>query len=186
MKVNAITLRPGHIFEKDGKLLRVLKHEIIHPGKGQSVIQIEARDIVNGNKDNIRFRTQETIEKARLDQEDFQFLFANDDIYTFMNLKTYEQVTLDREMIGDQAVFLQDGMQVKIELYDGAPLGVSLPETVVLEVIESEPVVKGQTASSSYKPAVVENGVRVMVPPHIETGARIIVKTEDSTYYGKE
>lgn len=187
MKVNAITLRPGHIVEKDDKLWKVLKHEIIHPGKGQSVIQLELRDIVNGNKDNVRFRTQETVDRARLEQIEHQFLFADTDgdQYTFMNTQSYEQINISGEMLGDQAVYLQDGMMVNVEFHETTPLGVELPETVTLEVVEAEPVVKGQTASSSYKPAVVENGVRVMVPPHIDTGTRIVVKTEDSTYVEK-
>ncbi|HCK33197.1 MAG: elongation factor P [Micavibrio sp.] len=182
MKVNAITLRPGHILEKDDKLWKVLKHEIIHPGKGQSVIQVELRDIESGTKDNVRFRTQETIERARLEQADYQFLFKDGDIYTFMNNETFEQLTITEELIGDQSVYLQDGMQVSIESYEERPIGVSLPDSVTLEVVETEPVVKGQTASSSYKPAIVDNGVRVMVPPHIDPGTRIVVKTEDGTY----
>ena len=130
----------------------------------------------------MRFRTQETIERARLEQADYQFLFKDGDIYTFMNNETFEQLTITEELIGDQAVYLQDGMQVSIESYEERPIGVSLPDSVTLEVVETEPVVKGQTASSSYKPAIVDNGVRVMVPPHIDPGTRIVVKTEDGTY----
>lgn len=186
MKVNANTLRAGNILEKDGKLWRVLKHEIITPGKGNAVIQVELRDVVNGNKDNVRFRTQETVERARLEQIKYQYLFNDGETYTFMNQETYEQVALTPDIIGENNVpFLQDGMVVEIEFHEEKPLGLQIPDTVILEVSEAEPVVKGQTVSSSYKPAIMENGVRVMVPPHIETGTKIEVKTEDSTYVGK-
>tara|TARA_Y100001001_G_C7994325_1_gene304101 strand:- start:86 stop:646 length:561 start_codon:yes stop_codon:yes gene_type:complete len=185
MKVNANTVRPGNVIEKDDKLWRVLKYEIITPGKGQAVIQVELRDIQNGNKDNVRFRTQETIEKVRLEQEDYQFLFKEEDQYNFMHATDFTQIALPEELIGDQAVYLQDGMQVQIEMYDEKPLGVALPDQIEVEVVEAEPVVKGQTASSSYKPAIADNGVKVMVPPHIEVGARIIIKTEDASYVSK-
>lgn len=185
MKVNANTLRAGNIIDKDGKLWRVLKHEIITPGKGAAVIQVEIRNIEQGNKDNVRFRTQETVERVRLDQENYQFLFKDGDDYTFMHNETFEQINLNDDILGDQSVFLQDGMQVSIETFEGRPLGVTLPDSVVLEVVEAEPVVKGQTASSSYKPAIMDNGIRVMVPPHIDSGTKITVKTEDSTYVGK-
>lgn len=186
MKVNANTMRAGHIIEKDDKLWRVLKHEIITPGKGAAVIQVELRDIVNGNKDNVRFRTQETVEKVRLDQKKYQYLFNDGESYTFMDQETYEQVALTPDIIGeDFVVFLQDGMVVEIEFHEETPLGVQLPDSVILEVVEAEPVIKGQTATSSYKPAIMDNGIRVMVPPHIDVGTKIEVKTEDSTYMGK-
>ena len=182
MKVNAITLRPGNIIEKDDKLWRVLKREEVHPGKGQSVLQAELRDIVNGTKDNVRFRTQETVEKVRLDQEKYQYLFEADDMYTFMHLQNYEQIALDTELIGEQVVFLQEAMEVEIESYEGKPLSVVFPSTVILKVEETEPVIKGQTVTSSFKPAIMDNGIRVMVPQHIDTGTMLVVKTEDSTY----
>lgn len=182
MKVTAITLRKGNVLDYNGKLMAVTGYEIMQPGKGASVIQVEMRDIRSGNKDNVRFRTQETVERVRLDQEDYQYLFNDGENYTFMHLTTYEQVNVPKEIIGEPEVFLQDGMQVIIETFEGEPLGVELPKTVTLEVTEAEPVIKGQTATTSYKPAILENGARVMVPPHIDVGVRVVVKTEDASY----
>jgi len=182
MKVAAITLRKGNVMEHNGKLMVVAGYEIMQPGKGASVIQVELRDVRTGNKDNVRFRTQETVERVRLDQSDYQYLFADGDDITFMNLETYEQINVNREVIGDSAVFLQDGMTVAIESFEGEPLGVQLPDMVTLEVTEAEPVIKGQTATTSYKPAIMDNGARVMVPPHIDVGTRVVVRTEDASY----
>lgn len=182
MKVNAITLRPGNVIDRDGKLWVVQKYEIIQPGKGASVIQVEMRDIRSGTKDNVRYRTQETVERVRLDQDDYQYLFHDDDNYTFMHNETYEQIMVPKDVMGPPAVFLQEGMVVVIETYEGEALDVQLPDTVTVEIVEAEPVVKGQTASSSYKPAILANGEKVMVPPHIESGTRIVVKTEDGSY----
>ena len=160
----------------------VTNYEIMQPGKGASVIQVEMRDIRTGNKDNVRFRTQETVERIRLDQSDHQYLFNDGESYTFMNTESYEQVMVSKDVIGDAAVFLQDGMTVSIETHEGEPLGVQLPDQVTMEIVEAEPVVKGQTATTSYKPALLENGAKVMVPPFIDVGTKIIVRTEDSTY----
>jgi len=182
MKVTAITLRKGNVLNYNNKLMVVTGYEIMQPGKGASVIQVEMRDIRTGNKDNVRFRTQETVERVRLDQNDFQYLFNDGESYTFMDLSSYEQINVSNELIGDAAIFLQDGMQVIIETHEGEPLSVQLPDTVVLEVVEAEPVIKGQTATTSYKPAILDNGARVMVPPHIDIGTKIVVRTEDSTY----
>ena len=182
MKVAALNLRKGQVIEREGKLYVILKTEVIQPGKGASVAQVEMRDLKSGAKDNVRYRTQEIVEKAFIDSADFQFLYAEDDQLNFMNTETYEQVNVDKELVGYPAVFLKDGMVVTIELHDQIPVNVILPDQVTLEVTESEPVVKGQTASSSYKPAIVENGEKVMVPPHIDAGTRIVVKTEDGTY----
>lgn len=182
MKVAAITLRKGNVLEYNGKLMVVSGFEIMQPGKGASVIQVEMRDIRTGNKDNVRFRTQETIERIRLDQEDHQYLFNDGESYTFMNTETYEQILVSKELLGDSAIFLQDGMMVKIESHEGEPLGVKLPELITMEIVEAEPVIKGQTATTSYKPAILENGAKVMVPPHISVGTRVVVKTEDFSY----
>jgi elongation factor P len=182
MKVNANTLRPGNVIDYNGKLWVVSKYDIMQPGKGAAVIQIEMRDIRSGNKDNVRFRTQETVERVRLDQEDYQYLFSDGDDFTFMNTSNYEQISVTKDLIGEPVVFLQEGMVVIIETFEGEPLGVQLPDTVTVEVKEAEPVVKGQTATTSYKPAIVDNDVKVMVPPHIESGTRIVVKTEDGSY----
>lgn len=182
MKVNANTLRSGNVIEHNGKLWVVIKNELMQPGKGAAVAQVEMRDIRSGAKDNVRFRTQESVERVRLEQENYQYLFAEGDDVTFMHNESYEQITIQRELIGAAAPYLQEGMIVEVETFEGEPLGVRLPDTVVMEIVEAEPVVKGQTATTSYKPAVLENGEKVMVPPFIESGTRIVVKTEDGTY----
>tara|TARA_R110001592_G_scaffold16881_8_gene71536 strand:+ start:6507 stop:7079 length:573 start_codon:yes stop_codon:yes gene_type:complete len=179
MKVNAITLRSGNVIEYNGKLCVVVKNEIQQPGKGASVAQVEMRDIRTGNKDNVRFRTQETVERVRLEQIDHQFLyFAGDDV-VLMNNETYDQITVTKEEMGTQAAFLQDGMIIVVEIHEGEPLGFALPDRIVMEIIEAEPVVKGQTATTSYKPAILENNEKVMVPPHVESGTKIVIKLED-------
>ncbi|HBH27096.1 MAG TPA: elongation factor P [Rhodospirillaceae bacterium] len=183
MKVTAITLRPGNVIDRgDGKLWVITKHEIMQPGKGAAVMQVEMRDVRSGNKDNVRYRTQETVERVRLEQDDYQFMYAEGDTLHLMHLGTYEQIAVPRDLVGEAGAFLAEGMTVEIESHEGAPLSARLPDTVTLEIAEAEPVVKGQTATTSYKPAVLENGVKVMVPPHIEPGTRIVVRTADSTY----
>ncbi|MEM6781150.1 MAG: elongation factor P [Pseudomonadota bacterium] len=182
MKVNANTLSKGNVIEHDGKLMQVLSTFISKPGKGGAFIQLELRDIRTGNKDNIRQRTQETVERVVLDQQDFQYLYNDGEVFTFMNTESYEQVEIKKELIGDAAPYLQDGMMVTVEMYEGEALSIKLPDTITVEIVEAEPVVKGQTASSSYKPAMSDIGVRVMVPPHIDTGTKVIIKTEDGTY----
>jgi len=179
MKVNAITLRSGNVIEYNGKLCVVVKNEIQQPGKGASVAQIEMRDILTGNKDNVRFRTQETVERVRLEQTDYQFLYYEGDDIVLMNNDTYDQINVTKDQMGPQAAFLQDGMVVEVESYEEKPLGFSLPDRIVMGITEAEPVVKGQTATTSYKPAILENGEKVMVPPHIEAGTKIVIKLED-------
>ena len=182
MKINAINIRPGNILEHDGKLMQVTKIDLIQPGKGNAVIQVEMKDVRTGTKTQNRWRTQETVERARLDEQEMQYLYAEGDMFTFMDNESFEQSPIGRDIIGDPVIFLQEGMVCTVTMHEGVPLSVELPPTVTMEVIEAEPVVKGQTASSSYKPAIVENGARVMVPPHIEVGTRIVVNTADSTY----
>ena len=182
MKVAAITLRSGNVIEYNGKLCVVIKNEILQPGKGASVAQVEMRDIRTGNKDNARFRTQETIERVRLEQTEYQFLYLTGDDINLMNNQTFDQITVTKEQMGPQAAYLQEGMIVEVETYEGEPLSFKLPDTCVMEIVEAEPVVKGQTATTSYKPAILENGEKVMVPPHVESGTKIVVKIEDGTY----
>ena len=182
MKVNAITLRSGNVIEHEGKLWVIVKNELNQPGKGAAVSQIEMRDLRAGNKTNVRFRTQETVERVRLEQADHQFLYQDGDDYHFMNQDNYEQITIKKDVIGYPAAFLQEGMIVEVETYEGEALCVQLPDSVTVEIVEAEPVVKGQTATTSYKPAILANGEKVMVPPHVEAGTRIVVKTEDGAY----
>ncbi len=182
MRINGNAIRPGNIIEHNGRLWRVAKIQHTQPGKGGAYLQAEMKDIRDGTKLNERFRASESVEKVRLDETQYQYLFADGDEVTFMETETYEQITLNRESIGDPAVFLQDGMTVTVQSYEGAPISVELPDSVVMEIVEADAVVKGQTASSSYKPAVLENGERIMVPPHIETGTRVVVATADGSY----
>lgn len=182
MQVDANTVRKGHVLDYNGKLWAVLKSEIMIPGKGNAVVQVEMRDVRTGVKTNVRFRTQETVERVQLHDHEMQFLFSGGDDYTFMDQTTFEQLTIPKDIIGDPVVFLQEGMVCNVQTYEGVALSVELPATVVLEITEADPVVKGQTASSSYKPAKLSNGVRVMVPPFIGVGTRIVVNTADSSY----
>jgi elongation factor P len=183
MKINGNAIRPGMVIEHQGSLWRAVKTTHAQPGKGGAYLQVELKDIRTGTKLNERFRAAETVERAHLSQTKHQFLFAEGGIYTFMNTETYDQISLAKDMIGeDQVAFLQDGMEILIESHEGDTLGVRLPDTVTLAVTEADAVVKGQTASSSYKPALLENGVRCMVPPHIEAGTRIVVNTADGSY----
>ena len=183
MKINGNAIRPGNVIEHKGRLWRAVKIQHTQPGKGGAYLQVELKDIREGTKLNERFRSGEDVERVRLDQRPFQFLYAEgDDMFTFMDNETYEQISLPTEFLGDQVPFLQEGMTVTIESYEGSPISVALPDSVVMTVVEADPVVKGQTASSSYKPAVLENGVRILVPPHIESGTRVVVSTADATY----
>lgn len=181
-KVAANTLRRGMIVEYNDKLWVIMENELRSPGKGAAVAQVLMRDIKGGSKMDIRFATQDMVERVRVDEEEYQFLFANENDYTFMHVENYEQIIINKDTIGEPAAFLQDGMICQCQMYEGKALSVSLPETVTMNIVEADPVVKGQTASSSYKPAVLENGARVMVPPHIESGTRIVVRTADSSY----
>ena len=182
MKINAVEIRPGNILEYEGGLWRAVKIQHTQPGKGGAYMQVEMKNLIDGRKNNVRFRSAETLEKVRLDTKDFQFLFAEGDTLTFMDKETYEQVSLDSGRLGDAAAFLQDGMDVVMELWEDRPISVQLPDTIEATIIEADAVVKGQTASSSYKPAILDNGVRVMVPPHITAGTRIVVDVYEQAY----
>ncbi|UUX51733.1 elongation factor P [Nisaea acidiphila] len=182
MKINGNAIRIGNVIEHKDRLWVAVKTQAVKPGKGGAFNQVELKDIRSGTKLNERFRADEQVERVRLEQRPAQFLYAEDELLTFMDNETYEQTQIAKDLIGENVVFLQDGMEVQIESHEGEPLSVQLPETVVLEIVEADAVVKGQTASSSYKPAVLENGVKILVPPHIESGTRVVVRTEDSTY----
>ncbi|MDQ2892428.1 MAG: elongation factor P [Pseudomonadota bacterium] len=182
MKINAVEIRPGNILEYEGGIWRAVKTQHTQPGKGGAYMQVELKNLIDGRKNNIRFRSAESVEKVRLDTVDFQFLFRDGDTLTFMDKVNYEQITLDADILGDAAAFLQDGMDVVMELYDEKPISVQLPSTIEAMIVEADAVVKGQTASSSYKPAVLDNGVRIMVPPHVGAGTRIVVDVYEQTY----
>ena len=182
MKINGNDIRPGNVIEHKDALWIAVKTQHVKPGKGPAYAQVELKNALNGSKLNERFRSSETVERVRLEQKDYQFLFAEDDMLTFMDTKTYDQIQIPTDFLGDRAAFLQDGMQVTVESYEEKPIGVKIPDQVTLEVVEADPVVKGQTAASSYKPAKLENGVRVMVPPFVEAGEHIVIDTNELTY----
>ncbi len=182
MKINGNAVRPGMVIEHQDRLWRAVRIQHTQPGKGGAYLQVELKDIRNGTKLNERFRSSETVERVRLDQRSNQFLFSDGEMFTFMDNETYEQISILQDLIGEPVDCLQEGMTVNIESYEGSPISVTLPDSVVMTVVEADPVVKGQTASSSYKPGVLDNGRRVMVPPHIEAGTRIVVSTADSSY----
>jgi elongation factor P len=182
MRIDGGAVRMGMVIEYEGKLKLVVKHEIRTPGNLRSFNQVELKDVQNGTKQNIRFSSSESIERVSLEQNPYNFLFADGDNLTFMNNESYEQVVLSGDLLGDSLPFLQDGMRVMIETYEDKPISIQLPQKVTMKIVEADPVVKGQTASSSYKPAILENGVRVMVPPFIGAGESIVVDTMSLEY----
>jgi elongation factor P len=182
MKINGNEIRPGNVIEHKGGLWIAVKTQAVKPGKGPAYAQVELKNAIDGTKLNERFRSSETVERVRLEQKDYQFLFADGDMLTFMDSDTYDQTQIPRDLLEERAAFLQDGMKVTVESHEGRPIGVAIPDQVTLEVVEAEPVVKGQTAASSYKPAKLENGVRVLVPPFVGVGERVVVDTNEITY----
>ncbi|MEL6359651.1 MAG: elongation factor P [Pseudomonadota bacterium] len=178
MKINGNEVRVGNVIQHQDSLWIAVKTNAVKPGKGPAYNQVELKNLLDGRKLNERFRASETIERVRLEQRDHTYLYEEGDLLVFMDGESYEQISIAKDMIGERAAFLQDGMQVIVESHEGRPIGVQLPEHVTLEITETEPTVKGQTASSSYKPAIVDNGLRVMVPPYITPGEKIIVHTE--------
>ena len=185
MKISGVDIRPGNIIEYEGGIWRAVKIQHTQPGKGGAYMQVELKNLIDGRKNNVRFRSAETVERVRLDTKDFQFLYHDGDMLVFMDKESYEQVSLPEDLIGEPAAFLQDGMDVVMELHEERPISVQLPDTIEATIVEADAVVKGQTASSSYKPAVLDNGVRILVPPHIGTGTRIVVDVYEQAYVGK-
>jgi elongation factor P len=182
MKVIASSVRKGNVLEIDGRLYVVLSAENFHPGKGTPVTQVDMRRISDGTKVSERWRTTEQVEKAHVDDRAYDFLYQDGEGHHFMEPETYEQITVAPDVIGDQAVYLQEGMRVFLKTHDGVAIAIELPQKITVEITETEPVVKGQTASSSYKPAMTDSGLRVMVPPHIGPGTRVVINTADNTY----
>lgn len=185
MKISGVDIRPGNILEYEKGIWRVAKTQHTQPGKGGAFMQVEMKNLIDGRKTNVRFRSADTVERVRLDTKDFQFLYVDGDKLVFMDQETYEQIMLDADLLGDEVAFLQDGMEVTLEMYDERPISVQLPDTIEAMIVEADAVVKGQTASSSYKPAILDNGVRVMVPPHISSGTRIVVDVYAKEYVRK-
>jgi elongation factor P len=182
VRVIASSVRKGNILEIDGNLYAVISAESFFPGKGTPTTQIDMRRISDGVKTTQRYKTTEQVERAFVEDREHTYLYQDGDNYVFMNPETYEQIMVSGDVVGDQAVYLQEGMACMLSVFEGNAVAIELPQRVTLEVTETEPVVKGQTASSSYKPAILSNGVRVMVPPHIGVGTRIVVMTADGAY----
>ena len=183
MKINGNSIRIGNVIEHEGRLWRAMKAQHTMPGKGGAFMQVELKDLKSGTKLNTRFRSADTVEVVSLERKDFQYLYKEGDMYTFMDNETFEQVSVPEALIGeDQAPYLQDGMTVTVERFEDQLIGISLPEHVTLEIVEADAVVKGQTAASSYKTAILSNGVRTSVPPFIERGTRVVIATADGSY----
>lgn len=182
MKVIASSLRKGNVVELDGKLYAILSAENIHPGKGTPVTQVDMRRISDGVKVSERWRTTEQVEKAHVDEREYDFLYEDGEGWHFMEPESYEQIAVSEDVVGDAKPFLKEGIRVWLKTHLGVAIAIELPQKVTVEITETEPVVKGQTASSSYKPAMCDNGLRVMVPPHIGVGTRIVINTADNSY----
>jgi elongation factor P len=182
VKVIASSVRKGNVLDVDGKLYVVLTAQNFHPGKGTPVTQVDMRRISDGVKVSERYRTTEQVERAFVEDREHTFLYEDAEGVHFMNPESYDQLVMSAEDIGDQKAYLQEGMAVMLSIHEGVAIAIDLPRHVILEITETEPVVKGQTASSSYKPAVLSNGVRTSVPPHIQAGTRVVIATEDGSY----
>jgi elongation factor P len=182
VKVIASSVRKGNILEHEGQLYTVLTAESFFPGKGTPTTQVEMRRLSDGVKTVQRYKTTEQVERAYVEDRDHSYLYQDGDHYVFMNPESFEQVSVSADVVGDYAPYLQEGMVVKLSLFDGNPVSIELPQKMVLEVTETEPTMKGQTASSSYKPAMLSNGVRTMVPPHVAAGTRVVIMTTDGSY----
>ena len=181
-KIAGNEIRPGAMIQHDGGLWLAVKTQAVKPGKGGAYNQVELKNVVTGTKLNERFRADQGVEEVSLEKRDFQFLYANGDMLTFMDADTYDQIEIAADFVGDQVQFLQDGMTVLVQLYEGKPIGIKLPQQVTLEVRQADPVLRGGTAAPSYKGAVLENGLKIQVPPFVEAGTKVIVSTEDGTY----
>jgi len=182
VRVIASTLRKGNIVEMDDKLYVILSAENIHPGKGTPVTQVDMRRISDGVKSSLRFKTTEQVERAHVEDREYQFMYHDGDGFHFMQMETYDQVAVPPDVVGDEAAYLLPEMKVRLSVYNGVAVAIELPQRATFEVTETEPAMKGQTASGSYKPAILSNGVRTMVPVHVTLGTRIVVSTADGSY----
>jgi elongation factor P len=181
-KINGNEIRPGNVLEHNGGLWAAVKVDHVKPGKGGAFAQVEMRNLRNGSKLNERFRSADKVERVRLEQKDQQFLYQEGDKLVFMDIETFEQIELPAEILGERRPFVQDGMTITVEFHENEALNVTLPQKVVCKVVETEPVVKGQTAANSFKPAVLDNGVKVMVPPFVGQDEDIVVNTDTMEY----
>lgn len=181
-KINGNEIRPGNVLEHNDGLWAAVKVDHVKPGKGGAFAQVELRNLRNGSKLNERFRSADKVERVRLEQKDMQFLYEDDGMLIFMDTETYDQVQVASELLGDRRPFLQDGMTIVVEFYESEALNATVPQKVTCKIVETEPVVKGQTAANSFKPAILDNGVKVMVPPFVGQDEMIVVNTESMEY----
>jgi len=182
MKMNGNEIRQGNIIKHQDTIWVAVKCNAVKPGKGGAFNQVELKNLLDGRKLNERFRAAETVERVRLEQKTHTYLYEDGNFLVFMNGETYEQINIEKDFVGDKAKFLNDGMAVEVEFYEEKPISLALPEQVILEVQDTEPVVKGQTAANSFKPATMENGVRTNVPPFVGIGEKLVINTEDGSY----
>jgi elongation factor P len=183
MKISANEIKSGHLLEIEKELMLVLKPPVhTKPGKGGAYVQLELRTLKTGNKSHIRLSSSDNVEKASLDQKEYQYLYKEDDKLILMDLDSFEQIHVDSSIIGDKLPYLEDNMEITLESYKEKIINIKLPNTVISEIIETDPVIKGSTATSSYKPAILSNGIRITVPPYLVTGDKVVVKTEDDSY----
>jgi elongation factor P len=183
MKINGNEIKPGNVIKHQDTLWVAVKADHVKPGKGGAFAQVELKNLLDGRKLNERFRSADKVEKVRLEQKDHQFLYPEGEMLVFMDTENYEQTSLPVDFVGEErAAYLTDGMMVVLEIYEEKPIGIELPKHVELEVIETEPVVKGQTAANSFKPALLTGNIRTAVPPFVGVGERIVVATEDGSY----
>ena len=181
-KITGNEISPGTLIDYNGGLWIAVKTQKVKPGKGGAYNQVELKNVTQGTKLNQRFRSDEAVDEVYLDKKDFQFLYASGDMLTFMEMETYDQIELATDFVGEQAQFLQDGMKTLVQMYEGKPIGIKLPVQVILTVAEADPVLKGGTAAPSFKSAVLENGLKIQVPPFVAAGEKIVVATEDGSY----
>jgi elongation factor P len=181
-KIAGNEIKPGMMISHDGGLWMAVKCQAVKPGKGGAYNQVELKNVITGTKLNTRFRSDEGVEEIYLEKKDFQYLYESGDMLTFMDTATYEQIEIEKDFVGDQAQFLQDGMKVMVQVYEDKPIGIKLPPHVTLEVVEADAVMRGGTAAPSYKGAVLENGLKIQVPPFINAGTKVIISTEDGSY----
>lgn len=181
-KISGNQISPGVMISHEGGLWMAVKCQAVKPGKGGAYNQVELKNVITGTKLNTRFRSDEGVEEVYLEKKDFQYLYENGDMLTFMDTATYDQIEIEKDFVGDQAQFLQDGMKVLVQEYEGKPIGIKLPQHVTLEVVEADAVMRGGTAAPSYKGAVLENGMKIQVPPFINVGTKVVVSTEDGAY----
>ncbi|AVW91747.1 elongation factor P [Celeribacter baekdonensis] len=181
-KINGNEIRPGNVLEHDGGLWAAVKVDHVKPGKGGAFAQVELKNLRDGRKLNERFRSADKVERVRLEQKDMQFLYESDGLLTIMDMETFDQVEMPADILGDRRPFLQDGMTIVVEFHEAEALNARLPQKVICKIVETEPVVKGQTAANSFKPAILDNGVRVMVPPFVGQDEDIVVNTETMEY----